>query len=245
MPTREERVIDTFLALNDTLVSDFDAAAFLAMLAARSVELLDVSAAGIILRDGHGGMSVAAASSERSRLLEMFAVAVDSGPCVDCLGTGRPVVCGDLTGAEASRRWPRFVAGAAEAGFRAVHALPMRLRGEVLGVLGLMHTDLHDLSAPDRRLGQALADAATIGLVHEREVRHAEALSEQLHGALQSRIVIEQAKGALAHRAGVSTAEAFVLLRGHARSRGMRLADLAPAVVDGSVDLAAIAPPGR
>lgn len=241
---RELQVIDTFLALTDTLVGEFDALDFLTMLAERSVELLDVSAAGVILTDGNGGaLSVAAASSERSRLLEVFAVAIDAGPCVDCVHTGEPVISEDLTSTIAQKRWPRFTPGAAQAGFRAVHALPMRCRGQVIGVLTLLHTDTHTMTGPDARLGQALADAATIGLLHERAVRHAETVSEQLQGALNSRVIIEQAKGVLAAQAKIGPDDAFTILRSHARSHGLRLSDLARGVVERSVDLTSIVRP--
>lgn len=235
---RESQIVDTFLALTDTLVSDFDALDMLTMLAERCVELLDVSAAGIILTGGEsGGLSVAAASSERSRLLEVFAVAIDAGPCVDCARTGEPVIVSDLTTDDATRRWPRFVAGARDAGFRAVHALPMRCRDQVIGELALLHTDRHTLTGPDARLGQALADAATIGLLHERALRHAETVQEQLQSALDSRVIIEQAKGVIATQGAIGTEEAFTILRGHARNHGQRLSELARSVVDGSVDL--------
>ena len=241
---RESQVVDTFVALTDTLVSDFDALDMLTMLAERSTELLDVSAAGVILTNGTGdGLSVAAASSERSRLLEVFAVAIDAGPCVDCVRTGEPVISVDLDAETARRRWPRFVAGAAEAGFRAAHALPMRSHGKVIGVLTLLHTDPHTLDEADARLGQALADAATIGLLHERAVRHAETVHEQLQGALNSRVIIEQAKGVLAAQGDISPDEAFTILRGHARSHGLRLTALARDVVDRTVNLTTIVRP--
>jgi GAF domain-containing protein len=242
--SREPALVDTFLALTDTLVRDFDAVDMLTMLAERCVELLDVSAAGIILTDGNDGrLSVAAASSERSRLLEVFAVAIDAGPCVDCVHTGEPVMVDDLTAETARQRWPRFAAGAAEAGFRAVHALPMRCRDRVIGELALLHTDRHTLTGPDARLGQALADAATIGLLHERALRHAETVHEQLQSALTSRVVIEQAKGVIAAQGDIGTDEAFTILRGYARSHGRRLSELARGVVDGSVDLTSIRGP--
>jgi GAF domain-containing protein len=241
---RESQIVDTFLALTDTLVRDFDALDMLTMLAERCVELLDVSAAGIILTGGEsGGLSVAAASSERSRLLEVFAVAIDAGPCVDCARTGEPVIVSDLTTDDAARRWPRFVAGASDAGFRAVHALPMRSRDQVIGELALLHTDRHTLTGPDARLGQALADAATIGLLHERALRHAETVQEQLQSALNSRVIIEQAKGVIATQGAIGTDEAFTILRGHARRHGQRLSALARSVVDGSEDLTSILRP--
>ncbi|MFC5142445.1 GAF and ANTAR domain-containing protein [Actinomycetospora rhizophila] len=244
---RETQVIDTFLTLTDTLVQDFDALDMLTMLAERCVELLDVSAAGVILTDGTGptgGLSVAAASSERSRLLEVFAVAIDGGPCVDCVRTGMPVISEDLTTSGAHQRWPQYARGAEDAGFRATHALPMRLRGEIIGVLTLLHIDRHTLGDPDARLGQALADAATIGLLHERAVRRAETVQEQLQGALNSRVIIEQAKGVVAATGDVHPDEAFTLLRGHAREHGLRLTDLARSVVGRTVDLTSILRPG-
>ena len=206
----------------------------------RSVELLDVSAAGIILVDGTGGLSMAAASSERSRLLGVFAVAIDSGPCVDCVRTGRPVISPDLTSPGAHQAWPRYAAGAHEAGFRATHALPMRLREDVIGVLTLLHTDRHTLTEGDARLGRALADAATIGLLHERAVRHAETVQEQLQGALASRVIIEQAKGVLTAALDLAPDEAFTHLRRYARGRGARLTDVARAVVDRTLDPATV-----
>lgn len=239
---REPQVIDTFLALTDTLVTDFDALDMLTMLAERSVELLDVTAAGIILTDGNeGGLSVAAASSEASRLLEVFAVDIDGGPCVDCLRSGEPVTVHDLDADTAHARWPRFTIAAAERGFRAVHALPMRHRDQLIGVLTLLHTGPHTLTEPDVRLGQALADAATVGLLHERAVRRAETVAEQLQHALNSRIIIEQAKGVFAQHTDVSTDEAFGLLRSHARTNNLRLTDLCREVVDGTTDLATLA----
>ncbi|GLZ48942.1 transcriptional regulator [Actinomycetospora sp. NBRC 106375] len=237
---REPQVIDTFLGLTDTLVHDFDALDMLTMLSERCVELLDVDAAGVILTDGQGGLSVAAASTERTRLLEVFAVAIDAGPCVDCVRSGRPVSSEDLTAPGAGDRWPRYALQATDAGFRSTHALPMRLRDEVIGVLTLLHTDPHTLVDDDVRLGQALADAATIGLLHERAVRHAETVQEQLQGALNSRVTIEQAKGVVAGQSGLSPEEAFGRLRTHARRHGLRLTDLARAVVERTVDVASL-----
>lgn len=238
---RERHIVETFVALTDTLVSDFDALDLMMMLAERSATLLDISAAGVILSDGRGGLSVAAASSERSRLLEVFAVAIDAGPCVDCVRTGDPVTCEDFH-AEPDR-WPRFAAGAGEAGYRAVHALPMRLRGEAVGVLTLLHTEPHVLTDGDRRLGHALADAATVGLLSERAVRHAETITEHLQRTLNSRIIIEQAKGVLAAQTGRPVDDVFLVLRSYARSHALRLADVARDTVTGTLDLSSLTCP--
>ena len=241
MPDREAAVVETFVALVDTLVEDYDAIDLMGRLAERSSVLLGMDAAGVILADPQGDLTVAGASSERSRLLEMFAVAIDTGPCIDTVRTGRAVSCDDIA-AEADR-WPRFAAGAAEAGFRAFHALPMRLRDEVIGVLTLINTEPHHLAGNDRRVGQALADAATIGLLHQRALHRAETVAEQLQVALTSRIIIEQAKGVLAARTDTSPDEAFTLLRSHARRTGSRLTDLCRAIIDRTVDPDAVLSP--
>lgn len=238
--SRETQVIDTFLALTDTLTREFDTLDFLTMLAESSTELLDIAATGVILTDGQGGLSMAAGSSEQSRLLEVFAAATEDGPCRECVDSAAPVIAADLRETD---RWPRFCAGAAEAGFRAVHSVPMRCREETVGVVTFLHTEPHRLEPPDARLGQALADAATIGLLHEQAVRRAETTREQLQQALNSRIVIEQAKGVLATQGGIAPEEAFTILRSHARGNGLRLSELARAVVEGGMDLTSIVRP--
>ena len=172
-----------------------------------------------------------AASSERTRLLELFQLQTDQGPCVDCFHSGQPISVADLPSAG---RWPHFTLAAAEVGFAAVHALPMRLRTEVIGALNLFDVNPGALGAEKLRVGQALADVATIGLLQQRAIHRHDALTEQLQTALNSRILIEQAKGVLAERLQLDVADAFTLLRSSARSRNRRLSELARAVVDGS-----------
>ena len=215
----------TFIELADTLVADFDVIDFLNMLTDRSVALLAAAAAGVMLADPRGELRVAAASSEAAALMELFQLQNDEGPCLECFRTGQPVTVTDLTGA--AQRWPRFAAAATGAGFRAVHALPMRLRDQTIGALNLFGAAPGPLAPGDLGIGQALADVATIGLLQERNVRRVEAVAEQLQGALNSRVVIEQAKGALAERLGVDMDEAFRVLRAYARDRNQRLTDAA------------------
>ncbi|UOZ04907.1 GAF and ANTAR domain-containing protein [Amycolatopsis sp. WQ 127309] len=238
LQSRLRTVSRTFVSLADTLVADFDVADFLNMLTEQCTDLLDVSAAGVILRDADGSLRVAATSSQRAELLELFAVQTDDGPCLDCVRSGAPVSCTDLP-AEA-RRWPRFTAAAAECGFRAVQALPMRLRDQVVGALTLLNTEAVGAGPEEIELGQALADVATIGILQQRNIERGDQLTEQLQTALTSRVVIEQAKGILAEHGAVSVDEAFTRLRGFARARHLRLTDLARAVAGGNVDLAAI-----
>ena len=223
---------DTFVELADTMVAEFDVIDFLHLLTDRSVALLSVSAAGVMLADPRGELRVAASSNEAAELLELFQIQNDQGPCLDCFRTGKPVAVADLR--TAARRWPRFAPVAKEAGFGSVQALPMRLREQTIGALNLFRAAPGTFEQADVRVGQALADVATIGLLNERSMRRSETLNEQLQAALNSRVTIEQAKGKLAERLHLDMDQAFNVLRRYARTRNIRLSDLARAFVDGS-----------
>jgi hypothetical protein len=227
----DERLLETFVELADTLVDDFDVIDFLHLLVARCVALLDVDAAGLLLTDQRGQLQVMASSSEQVRLLELFQLQNDQGPCLDAFATGIRVSHTDL--GAAGGRWPRFAVAATEAGFAAVDALPMRLRSEVIGALNLFRTGRGALSVTALRTAQALVDVATIGLLQERSIRQREILTEQLQGALNSRVVIEQAKGLVAERLGIDMEGAFAALRGYARSHNLKLGEVAGAVIAG------------
>jgi GAF domain-containing protein len=225
---------ETFVELTDTMVADFDVIDFLQVLTDRSAQLLDVSAAGLLLADQRGELRVVAASSEAARLLELLQLELGQGPCLDCFRSGRAVTATDLG---TDGRWPRFAEAAAEAGLGAVQALPMRLREQVIGALNLFRAAPGDFDPVNVRVGQALADVATIGLLHERTMRHRDTLNEQLQAALNSRVIIEQAKGKLAERLGLEMDQAFNVLRDHARGRNLRLSDLARAFIDGTENI--------
>lgn len=232
--SREQQLAGVFVELADTLVADFDVIDFLHLLTERSVELLQADAAGLILVDSQDQLHVLASTTDQARVLELFELQASEGPCLDCYVTGQPVVNIDL--AEVEARWPRFQAATTAAGFRSVHALPLRLRGQVLGAMNLFCQNESSLSDDDLAVGQALSDVATIGLLQERTVRHGEIVAEQLQGALNSRILIEQAKGVLAERAGIGVDAAFAVLRAYARQNGRKLSAVAAAVIDGSLD---------
>lgn len=231
----ETTLADVLVEMADTLVEDFDVVDFLQVLTERCVQLLDVSAAGILLTDQQETLQLVAASSERTKLLELFQLQTDQGPCVDCFNTGQPVSVADLR--TAADRWPRFAAAAAEVGFASVHALPMRLRTDVIGALNLFGVEPGTLDDDKLRTGRALAHVATIGLLQQRAIRSGNILTEQLQAALNSRVPIEQAKGVLAERLHLDLDQAFIVLRHGARSRNRRLSELAQAVVDGTEHL--------
>ena len=232
---------ETFVELTDTMVADFDVIDFLHVLTNRSAQLLEVAAVGLLLADPRGELRVVAASSEAARLLELFQLQNDQGPCLDCFRSGQPVHAADMT--SAAVRWPRFAPAARQAGFAAVEALPMRLREQVIGALNLFRTTAGAFDPAGIRIGQALADVATISLLQERSMRHSDALNEQLQNALNSRVVIEQAKGKLAERLGLDMNDAFSVLREHARTRNLRLSELAQAFVEGTDPLAGAVQP--
>jgi transcriptional regulator with GAF, ATPase, and Fis domain len=231
----DQQLAEAFVEMADTLVDDFDLMDFLHQLTNRCVGLLDVSAAGLLLTDQRDALRLVAASTEQTRLLELFQLQTDQGPCVDCFRTGRPVAVADL--ATATDRWPRFVDAARQTGFASVHALPMRLRTEIIGALNLFTTQPGALDDDTVRLGQALADVATIGLLQARAIGRRDTLAEQLQTALNSRILIEQAKGVIAERRHLDMDQSFTILRGTARASNRRLSDLARAVIDGTETL--------
>ncbi|HTJ72489.1 MAG TPA: GAF and ANTAR domain-containing protein [Actinospica sp.] len=230
--TREEQLVEAFVEAADTLVDDFDVIEFLHTVAGRCVQLLDVDAAGLMLADHLGQLHASASSTESARLLELFELQADAGPCMEAFRTGEQVVNVDLKASQ--DRWPRFAEEAQAAGYVSVHALPLRLRTVVIGALNLFCSRPVALSEADTRTGQALADVATIGILAQRSVRQSELLAAQLQQALNSRVGIEQAKGVLAERRQITVDEAFTLLRSHARDHNLHLSDLARQVADGS-----------
>lgn len=225
---REALLTRTLVELADSLVEDFDVVDLLTLLADRCVEVLDVAAAGLMLGSADGELRVLASSSEAMRVLELFEAQADEGPCIDAYRSGLPVV--NVTIDDADSRWPRFAPKAADAGFRSIHALPMRLRGDSIGALNLFQSDEGQLDDADLAAAQALAAVATITILAHRAALDAQVRNEQLTQALNTRIVIEQAKGVVAERAGLDMEEAFTRLRRHARQHNLRLTDVAHAV---------------
>lgn len=222
------RLAEVFVECADTLVANFDVIEFLQQVTTRTSELVDARAAGLLLADSQGRLQMMAASDERTEMLELFQAQEVEGPCQDAYRKGSAVVNVDLR--QAAVLWPRFAPQAVGAGYRSVHAFPMRLRSETVGALNLFSDETGRIDDDDALMVQALADVATIGLMQERALRRSEMLAEQLQSALNSRIVIEQAKGFVAHVHGITPAEAFERIRGFARRHGLRLGDVALAV---------------
>ncbi|HEY0868765.1 MAG TPA: GAF and ANTAR domain-containing protein [Acidothermaceae bacterium] len=231
--SREQALANTFIALADTLVDDYDIVELLDQLVNACVNLLGVSAAGLLLDDQKGNLAVVASSSEETRLLEVFQLQKDEGPCLDCVRSGVSVSYADMRAELA--RWPLFVPAAVAAGVLSVTAVPLRLRDQTIGGLNLFDDVAEAVPPGDRRMAQALADMATIGILHRRSAHRSTVVAEQLQHALNSRIVIEQAKGVLAERSNMTMERAFEVLRRHARNNNLKLTDVALAVVRGEL----------
>ncbi|WP_030567583.1 GAF and ANTAR domain-containing protein [Streptomyces aureocirculatus] len=241
--TREEQLLAAMVDSVDTLVEDFDLIEFLHQLCERCDALLDVSAVGVMLAAPNGDLQLVAASDEQTRLLELFAVQTDQGPCVECHRSGCARLNISLGSPVQTAAFPRFAERARKAGFATTHALPMRLRRQIVGALNLFDTRDQKLSDTDARVTQALADVATIAILQHRTIVHGNVERAQLQAALSSRIVIEQAKGILAERWQTDPGRAFDALRRHARARHLVLTGLCQQLIDGSFDTAAIQHP--
>ncbi|GAA1932788.1 GAF and ANTAR domain-containing protein [Nocardioides hwasunensis] len=225
-----ERLSALFVEVADTLVDDFDLVDFLHNLTDHAAAVSGADAVGLLLADHHRVLRFMAASNDTGEMLELFQLQNSEGPCLDCFTTGDPVVNAELV--NAAERWPRFAPAATAAGLRSVHAFPLRLREETIGALNLFSRTGSRFASDEVGVVQALADVATIAILQERSILRAEVLTEQLQGALNSRIVIEQAKGALAQMEGSTPEEAFDLMRSRARATRRRLVEVAADVLD-------------
>jgi len=233
--TREGRLASTFVTLADTLVADYDVVELLQTLVDACSELLDASAAGILLADETGSLEVVASTSEESRLVDMMQQRTGTGPSVQCYETGNVVAVPDI--AALGDEWSAFRTEASEQGFQSVHVVPMRLRGAVIGTLSLFRVETGRISDEDSSVAQGLADVATIGILHERALRESDIAQEQLQHALSSRVIIEQAKGVISQTKGIDMGDAFNTLRAHARSHNLGLRDTAELVVSREINL--------
>jgi GAF domain-containing protein len=238
---REASIIDAFVRLSDTLVDDFDIIEFLHFLTQCCIDLVPVDEAAVMLAAPSGTMQAVASSSERSRLLELFELQNRDGPCLDAYQSGAVVLSPDLS--MERERWPTFATRALDDGFHAVHSVPLRLRNEIIGALNLLRGHTGTLSDSDAKLVQSLSDIATIGVLQERLVSRSASMATGLQVALTSRIRIEQAKGIMSERSGISIDAAFDLLRAYARRNSRRLSDVASDVVERNLDVASELPP--
>lgn len=236
--TRQDLLSRTFVELADTLVENYDQIEFLHRLAERCVSLLGVAEAGVVLAGSEGQLRALASSSERMHLIELIEVQSQDGPCLDCWRSGEAIHENRLTDTQV--RWPVFAPAALAAGFVSVYAVPMRLRDERLGALNLFSNQAYGLIEPDEAVAQAMADVATIGILHQRFIFQRQEVTEQLQAAFNARVTLEQAKGVIAEAAKIGVDEAFTLLRGYARDHQLLLSEVARRVINRDLGVEAI-----
>jgi GAF domain-containing protein len=231
----QRRVTETFVVLADTLADPFDVIDLLHELTHRCVELLDVQGAGLMLADPGASLRVPASAGQGARLLELFQLEHDEGPCLDAYRSGRQVTESDFR--TSGQRWPRFSPRAVEAGYLSVQSLPLRLHGDVLGAMNLFGVRPQPLTPDQLGLAQAFADITAISIVQDRLTRDRAVLNEQLVHALTSRVAIERATGIVAGRLTMDVEQAFTLLRSVCRRHNRRLSALSEDIVTGAVDV--------
>ena len=233
--SRAERVSAAFVKLADTLVADYHVLDLLQTLVEETVDLLDAAAVGLLLVDTHGELHVVASTNEESQLVEILQLQAGAGPCVECFKTGAVVAIDSIDSMQ--QDWPDFRAAALSQGFHSIHAVPLRVRDRTIGAMGLFGRDAGPLTAEDSAIGQALADVATIGLLHERTTRESTLINDQLQHALDNRVLLEQAKGVISQTCGVEMDEALIMLRRYSHSHDIGLQHLARRILEGSLTL--------
>jgi GAF domain-containing protein len=235
--SRETRINAAFVTVADTLTTDYDMVDLLHTLVEECVEILDMQAGGLMLVGSDGELQLMTSTSEGADFVEVMQLNAAAGPCIECFRTGLAVSVPDISVAD---QWPAFRAAALKQGFLAAHATPMKLRGQIIGTMNLFSSSVGEVDGRDAALAQALADVATIGILQERMIREGHVLSEQLHHALDSRIVIEQAKGVIAHSLSTTMDEAFSILRHYARSNNLTIRSVAEGISNRTISVPSI-----
>ena len=228
---REKLTTAAFIEVANALASDYDVGEFLHMLVGRCSEALNSDAVSVLLEAQEGTLQLAAATSERMRELEDLEIRLGQGPCVETYRQGAPVSAGDMR--KEQDRWPATAPKAMEIGLLAVNAFPLKVDGDSVGAFNVYREAAGALSDEELRLTQAFADVATVGILRDRKVSEAERRAEQLQGALDSRVLIEQAKGVLAERQGISTELAFDMIRRYARNHHRKLRGVCQQIIAG------------
>ncbi len=236
--SRETLITRAFVSVADTLTTDFDVVDLLHNLVEQCTEILETDAGGLMLVDEGGQLQLMTSTSEAADFVEVMQLTADSGPCIECFTTGHVVSVADIADSD---RWPAFRKAALDSGFRSAHAVPLKLRGQVIGTMNLFAARAGALTRRDAAVAQALADVATIGILQERISRESTILADQLHRALDSRILVEQAKGMIAHTLTVPIDDAFHLIRLYARSNNLTIRAVAEGISNRAISPDALA----
>lgn len=229
-----DTLLDSLQRFARALTSGYGIGDVLHNLTEEMTDVLDLTGAGVTLvHDGQQRFVTAAidAIATLERVQEQW----QAGPCIDAVATGRPVAVPDIAAGDASKRWPDYTVAAKTAGIQAVAGIPMLAEGVAVGAVNLYDSQLRDWSAEDLRVATTFADIATGYLTHASAARQQQRTAEQLQQALNTRLIIEQAKGVLAVKRETSVDDAFQILRKYARDHNARIHDVARAVVTGEI----------
>jgi GAF domain-containing protein len=210
------------------LLTEYDVDTVLMDLMERLTELLGLDGSGVALAQGDR-LDVVTAVPDPLAELEKVQIMHQSGPCVDAYRTVSVVVVADL---EAQHQtWPEYCAVAERLGLGSVAGIPMRLGGTAIGALNLYDRGPRSWAREDIAAAMVMADIATSYLVNASKLRQQEQLNEQLQHALDSRSVIEQAKGIVAGEREITVELAFRRIRAHARSHSVTVRSVAESIV--------------
>jgi hypothetical protein len=233
-PSREVQLGGLLVRLADTLSDEVDLVELMTVLAEGTVSIMAVDEAGVVLADPRGSLRVVASSSERMRVLELYEIQNEDGPCLECFSSGEAVLNVHL-GTKSDVRWPHFSPRARQMGYHVVHAFPIRHRTATIGMVNAFAVAEAELTGDEAKMGEAMAQMAAIGLLHQRALLDRDAVIEQLQHALDARVTVEQAKGILSERFGTSVADAYHLLRTYARRNATPVHSVAAAVLAGEI----------
>jgi hypothetical protein len=232
---REDLLARTFVDLADVWTDDSNQAHVSQMVVGRCLQLFATSAAAIVLSGAETQLRISACSGDQMRRTQLFELQIGEGPCFDCYRTGRSIISADLS--RQSREWPRFVPVAMKAGFRSVHALPLRVPDRTIGSLNLFGAEIGILSNADILAAEALAQATAFTILRERFSGPAEAILGNLRLSSDDHLVIEQAKGVLAGRARIHLDEAMKRIERYAHHHDLDLVAVCHQIVDGDLSL--------
>jgi GAF domain-containing protein len=218
-------------------VEDYDVGTVLDELGEQARTVLGLQGAGVTLlvREGTSQTKYITATDPATFAVEAAQDDLEQGACIESISLGHPVTADDIT--DFADRWPDYTPVVLDAGFRAVAGIPMVAAGRVVGALNAYRAEPGAWSRHDVETASVFASVATAYIANAAAYRDQAALSSQLQRALDSRVLIEQAKGVLAERNGVTLQQAFEAMRAHARAQRVRVEEVATAVLSGGHDL--------
>ncbi len=230
----QRALLEAYESFGRALLRPYEIGDVLYRLTDQVVEVLDIDGSGVCLAPNGGGLQLLSATDHHVAAIEDTQLTAGTGPILSAYETGEQVRVDDLVDAN---DWPEFTRFAVDRGMRAVASLPMPVDERRIGALDLFRAEAHVWTDEEMQAAQGLANMASAYVLNHQALSESRTLAGQLQTALDSRIIVEQAKGLLAGRHGLTPNDAFGRLRQYARARGDRLHDVCRHVVEGTLDL--------